>query len=75
MKVIKSGRAIVWGPTQITCWCGAILEIEKDDLITWHTICGREEEPCDQVGIKCPECHQKVPVSGIPWELKKRIMN
>lgn len=71
MKVIKAPG--VWQARQVTCTCGAVLEIEFGDLRREHYDGDWREPAYDKVYAKCPVSGHRIDVNDVPTWMVDRI--
>lgn len=68
MRLIDSG-VVEWPPRNITCRCGAIWEIHKEDLQLYTERRGgniHDEYDVTVVGFTCGICGEKVKIESSP---------
>ena len=71
MKVIKAPE--VWQAKQVTCGCGAVIEIEFSDLRRTHYDGDAREPPYDKIYVMCPVSNHEIRIKDVPEWLVNRI--
>lgn len=74
MKVIKTPET--WQSKQVTCDCGAVLEVEFSDLRRTHydgDPRDQREQAWDKVYVTCPVSNHEIRIKDVPEWMISRI--